>query len=524
MHHERHGTSRPLQRALHRPGDDVGTRRPSPFLPHERAPVTWVVVAPSLTDYVIIGAVAAVATFVVTPIVGAVARARGWMVEPNERSVHTSPMPEVGGVAMLFGFFVALLVALSLGRFDILFEDNSEPIGIALAALVVFATGFFDDIFDMAPPGKVTGVVLAGLVLWWFGATMFYFRVPFFDVIILSSDWTPLVTVLWVLGMTQAINFIDGLDGLAAGIVAIGATAFFLYANKLDDLGLLAEQNLGPLIAIITAGISLGFLPHNFNPARIFMGDSGAFLLGLLLAVSTSVVGGRADPNAQGFVGQTFFFFAPLAIPLLILGVPILDTLFAIVRRASKRQALDVADKGHLHHRLMNLGHGHRRSVLILWTWTALLSGFVLYPVLTGENPSYLSFGVGALGIVLYTVLHPSVRRKRAIAVEAALNRPASEQLDPSRPERREADEAHDEAHDDDGDDDGDEAENGIAGDADGAGDRADPGDDGAGDPDDAVVEQAGGAPPADGTARRRPADDVLPASSAAVSSRSRKP
>jgi len=281
--------------------------------------------------------------------------------------------------------------------------------------------------------------VMAGIVLSYFGATMFYFRVPFFDVVILSSDWQALVTVLWLLIMTQAINLIDGLDGLAAGIVAIAATSFFLYANKLNDLELLSNRNLGPLIAIITAGVCVGFLPYNFNPARIFMGDSGAYLLGMLLAVSTSVVGGRADPNTQDFVGQTFFFFAPLAIPLLILGVPILDTGFAIVRRLSKRQAIDVADKGHLHHRLMNLGHGHRRSVLILWAWTTLLSAFVLYPVLSDENPSYLSFGIGALGIVLYTVMHPSVRRKRAVAVEAALDRPASEQIDPSRPERREA-------------------------------------------------------------------------------------
>ena len=142
------------------------------------------------------------------------------------------------------------------------------------------------------------------------------------------------------------------------------------------------------------------------------MGDSGALLLGLLMAVSTSVVGGRADTD-QRFIGQTFFFLAPLVFPLFILGVPILDPLFAIIRRATKRQALDVADKGHLHHRLMNLGHGHRRSVLILWAWTALLSAFVLYPVLSGENPAYLPFGVIALGIVLFTVLHPSVRQAR---------------------------------------------------------------------------------------------------------------
>ena len=131
--------------------------------------------------------------------------------------------------------------------------------------------------------------------------------------------------MLWLLGMTQAINLIDGLDGLAAGIVAIGAGAFFLYAQRLTDLDLLTQPNLGPLMAIIAVGLCVGFLPHNFNPARIFMGDSGALLLGLLMAVSTSVVGGRADPTSQAFIGQTFFFLAPLVIPLLILGVPILD-------------------------------------------------------------------------------------------------------------------------------------------------------------------------------------------------------
>jgi UDP-GlcNAc:undecaprenyl-phosphate GlcNAc-1-phosphate transferase len=393
---------------------------------------------PGLGDFLVIGAVAAGVTAVATPIVREVARRRGWVVAPTARSVHTSPIPHVGGIAMLIGFLVAFLVAWGRGEFSVIFNDNSEPKGVLIAALIVFATGFLDDIRDMAPPGKVTGVVLAGVALWYFGVTMFNFRLPFLDVVILSGDWQAVVTVLWLLGMTQAINLIDGLDGLAAGIVAIGSVAFFLYAHKLGDLGLLSEGNLGPLVAIIAAGVCIGFLPYNFNPARIFMGDSGAFLLGAMMAVSTSVVGGRADPNTQAHLGATFFFFAPLAIPLLILGVPILDTLFAIVRRLSKRQPFDVADKGHLHHRLMNLGHGHRRSVLILWAWTALLSGFVLYPVLADQNPTYLTFGIAALGIVLYTVLHPSVRRKHALAIEAALDRPASEQIDPSRPERRE--------------------------------------------------------------------------------------
>jgi UDP-GlcNAc:undecaprenyl-phosphate GlcNAc-1-phosphate transferase len=214
--------------------------------------------------------------------------------------------------------------------------------------------------------------------------------------------------------MTQAINLIDGLDGLAAGIVGIGAAAFFLYSQTLSDRGLLTPPNIGPLVAIITVGICVGFLPHNFNPARIFMGDGGALLLGLLLAVSTSVVGGRADPTASAIAGQAYFFLAPLVIPVVILGVPILDTMWAILRRARRGQGLATADKGHLHHRLMEMGHGQRRSVLILWLWTALLSAFVLYPVITDSGLAYVPIGAAMLGLALYTVLHPQIRRHRS--------------------------------------------------------------------------------------------------------------
>ena len=367
---------------------------------------------PSTGEYLIIGAVAGVATFLVTPLVAALARWRGWLYEPNDRTVHTQPIPAFGGLAMYVGFLVALATARAMDAFDPLFARNSEPRGVLLAATIIVAVGLFDDIRGLSAPAKVTGTVVAGLALVWLGVTMYYFRLPFLGVFVLSDDWIPLITVLWLLGMTQAINLIDGLDGLAAGIVAIGAGAFFLYSQRLSTLELLREPNIGPLMAIVAVGLCVGFLPHNFNPARIFMGDSGALLLGLLMAVSTSVVGGRADTD-QRFIGQTFFFLAPLVLPLFILGVPVLDLLFAIIRRATRRQALDVADKGHLHHRLMNLGHGHRRSVLILWTWTVVLAAFVLYPVLSGENPTYLPFGMMAIGIVLYTVLHPSVRKHR---------------------------------------------------------------------------------------------------------------
>jgi UDP-GlcNAc:undecaprenyl-phosphate GlcNAc-1-phosphate transferase len=369
---------------------------------------------PDTAGYLFIGVIAAVVTFVSTPFVVKLATRMNWVVEPDERRVHKVPTPDVGGIAMFLGFIVALAIAWKMGRFSPVFDNNSEPLGVLLAAIVIFSTGLFDDIREISSPAKVTGTVIAGLVLVYFGATMFYFRVPFLDVFVLSNDWIPLITILWLMGMSQAVNLIDGLDGLAAGIVAIAAASFFLYSRRLDDLGALAQPNMGPLIAIIALGVCLGFLPHNFNPAKIFMGDSGALFLGLLMAVSTSVVGGRADPNSQTYTpGQTYFFLAPLFIPLFILGVPILDTLFAIIRRAVKRQGVATADKGHLHHRLMNLGHGQRRSVLILWLWTTILSGFVLYPIFTKAQTALIPIGTAAIALSLYTVLHPEVRRVR---------------------------------------------------------------------------------------------------------------
>jgi UDP-GlcNAc:undecaprenyl-phosphate GlcNAc-1-phosphate transferase len=367
---------------------------------------------PDLAGYAFVGFVAALVTAVTTPVVRWVALRQGWVVEPDDRRVHARPTPAIGGVAMFLGLLAAMAVAWKMDRFTTLFAGNSEPLGVVLGAAVIFLVGLWDDLRPTSAPAKVTGIVVAGAVLAWFGVTMFYFRVPFAGVVSVGADWAPLVTVIWLLLMANAVNLIDGLDGLAAGIVAIASGTFFLYSQQLSGAGRLEQPNIGPLLAIITLGVCVGFLPHNFNPARIFMGDGGALLLGLLMAASTSVVGGRADPN-QAYSGQTYFFLAPLVIPLVILGVPILDTTFALVRRAAGRSRVTMADKNHLHHRLMRLGHGQRRSVLILWLWTALLSGLVLYPTYTGEGDAFVPLGVAALALILYTVLHPEVRRTR---------------------------------------------------------------------------------------------------------------
>jgi UDP-GlcNAc:undecaprenyl-phosphate/decaprenyl-phosphate GlcNAc-1-phosphate transferase len=172
------------------------------------------------------------------------------------------------------------------------------------------------------------------------------------------------------------------------------------------------------VVAVIVLGMCVGFLPYNVHPARIFMGDCGALLLGGLMAICTALVGGRVSPSegtsGAGAQGQTFFFFAPLLIPLVILGVPLFDVAFAIVRRTTRRQGITGADKGHLHHRLMRLGHGHRRSVFILWLWTAILSGVVLVPIYSKSKRAngIVIFAILALGLALYTILHPEVRRR----------------------------------------------------------------------------------------------------------------
>ena len=313
---------------------------------------------------------------------------------------------------MVFGLLAALLTAWQMSEFDAVFASGTELLGVAFAAVWIFGVGVYDDLRDISAPAKIAGMVVAASILSFAGVSLLFFRVPFFELVTLSSDWSALLTVIWVVGMANAVNLIDGLDGLAAGIVAIASATFFLYALRLGDAEIIFTGNPGALIAIITLGLVVGFLPHNVHPAKIFMGDGGALLLGLLMAASTMSVGGR---TSAGFYGQSYFFFAPIFIPLVILAVPFVDVLFAIIRRTVSGQGVASADLGHLHHRLVRLGHGHRRSVVIMWLWTALLSGFVLYPTYTGEGDAIVPLGIGALGLLLFTVFHPSGRTRKAV-------------------------------------------------------------------------------------------------------------
>lgn len=332
---------------------------------------------------------------------------------PDSERVHTAPTPTAGGSAMFIGLLIAIAVARLLPGpgFQSVFSVAAAPIGVLCAAGAMFLVGFIDDVREVSAPAKVAGQVLAAMILYFAGVTMLHFKVPFAGYLILSPSILPLVTALWVVGIANAVNLMDGLDGLAAGVVAIASGALCVYGLRLENLGLLQPGNIGPLVASATCGLCIGFLPHNFHRAKIFMGDTGAMVLGLLMAASSMVIGGGASPAW----GQTYFFFVPLLVPFVILGVPILDTLFAIVRRTVRLRGVSVRDLEHLHHRLIRLGHGHRRAVLVLWTWTFLLSGLVLYPAFLSTSRAdwgvAIPIGFLVLGVGLFTWFRPGGQR-----------------------------------------------------------------------------------------------------------------
>lgn len=377
-----------------------------------------------MLGYSIVGLVGALTTFLSAFLFRRIAPRIGAMSLPGPRSVHTYPTPSLGGAAMFVGFLAALATASQLHQFHEMFDSSSEPIGLVLAAGVMFAVGAVDDLREVSPPAKVAGQVLSASMLSLFGVAMLYFRVPFasYDYIVLSPDMAALVTIATVVVLANAVNLIDGLDGLAAGIVIIAGAALFLYSDRLFKAGLVDGSNIGPLVAVIAVAICVGFLPHNFNPAKIFMGDAGAMFLGLLLAVTTITVGGR---TADQFSGQTYFFFAPLLIPIVILAVPLIDTGFSFARRILHRQSISTADREHLHHRLMRLGHGPRRAVVILWLWTGLASAAALIPTFTNRGNALVPIALAGLALLLFTYFHPGVRLRRdeeaavARAVEA---------------------------------------------------------------------------------------------------------
>lgn len=365
----------------------------------------------NIAAYIAVAVVGAVITLVANRPARAISLQVGYTALPGDRKVHHNITPYGGGGAMLVGFCVALLVAFLIPVLRSVIVSSHEMLGVLLATGVIFVVGVLDDFRDMSAPAKVAGQFLAASILYFSGATMYQLKLPFAGFIVLGPSILPIITAVWVFALCNAINLIDGLDGLAAGIVAIASGTLCVYGLRLEDLGLLPVTNVGPLIAALTCGICIGFLRDNFHPAKLFMGDAGALMLGLLMSASTMVIGGRTPPTS----GVTFFFFAPLLIPVFILGVPLVDAVWAFIRRTASGQGFHTPDKDHIHHRLMRLGHGHRRTVIILWAWTALLCGFVLLPLFDTRANVFIPLGVAVLVIALFTWLSPLRWRLRRL-------------------------------------------------------------------------------------------------------------
>jgi UDP-GlcNAc:undecaprenyl-phosphate GlcNAc-1-phosphate transferase len=362
----------------------------------------------NIAAYVVVLVVGAIVTLVANKPARIISLKVGYCAQPDERKVHQKVTPYGGGAAMFVGFCLALLVAFAIPSLRAVITSSHEMLGVLVAAGVIFVVGVIDDFREMSAPAKVAGEFLAASVLYLSGCTMYQLKLPFAGFIVLAPSILPVITAIWVFALCNAVNLIDGLDGLAGGIVAIASGTLCVYGLRLENLGLLPTTNVGPLIAALTCGISLGFLRDNFHPAKLFMGDAGALMLGLLMSASTMVIGGRTPPAS----GQTFFFFAPLLIPVFILGVPLLDAVWAFIRRTASGQGFNTPDKNHIHHRLMRLGHGHRRTVIILWLWTALLCGFVLAPIFDARVNVFIPLGVALLVIGLVTWFSPLLRHR----------------------------------------------------------------------------------------------------------------
>ncbi len=373
---------------------------------------------PSVGWYCLVGVIAMVVTAAATMPAAKIATIVGYVDVPKDRKVHLNATPYGGGAAMFAGVCVAMAVGSRIPALSSMFHASSEAFGVVVAAAAIFVVGLVDDLRDMSAPAKMAGQVLAASILYFAGATMTQFHVPLTQQFLeLSPQLQPLIAALWVIALTNAVNLIDGLDGLAAGIVAIGAAALAIYGILLEQQGFLPQPNIGPLIAVVACGVCLGFLPFNFHPAKIFMGDAGALLLGLLMSAATMEIGGREIPAAA----STYFFFAPLFLPFFILGIPLLDMAFAVVRRTAKGTGFHTADKDHIHHRLLRLGHGHRRAVLTLWVWTALLSSLVLLPLFSAAFNPFIPFAAIVAGIGLVLLFFPNAltsRRGTAAAEE----------------------------------------------------------------------------------------------------------
>ena len=375
-----------------------------------------------MREYFVVFLVAAAVTYLLTVVAREIAQRTGAIANVRDRDVHAEPTPYLGGIAMLGGLVAAYLVARELPflstSLPFVFEDARSVI---VAGALVCGVGVLDDVFDLDALTKFGGQVLAVGLLVYSGIQYRYFFTSTDGwQFVLDRNQAALLTALIVVATVNAVNFVDGLDGLAAGVVGISAIAFFVFCYQLTVLNDVSRATTGALLSAALAGACAGFLIHNFHPARVFMGDSGSMLIGLVLSATAITVTTQfsAEDLAQGAEGgraSLLPIFLPLALPILILVVPLADLVLAVVRRTRAGRSPFAPDKQHLHHRLLEIGHSHRRAVLIMWLWAGLIAfGTVLASLYTGPRV-WVGVGLMAAVTLALTFVLPVLHRPQAL-------------------------------------------------------------------------------------------------------------
>lgn len=330
-----------------------------------------------IREYLLVALTTAVLTFLLTGLIRRLAIRWGAVAHPRQRDVHTVPIPRLGGLAMYLGVCGGMLLAHQLPVLRRAFEYTFDPVAVLIGGGVIVLIGMLDDRYELDSATKLAGQTTCAGILVLFGLQWILFWVPWGgdgasgSILVLDQNQGALLTVLLVVTMVNAMNFVDGLDGLAAGIGLISASAMLAFSLKLlQDSGGDVNNYAPAMIAATLAGACLGFLPHNFQPAKIFMGDSGSMLVGLMMAAASTSASGRVTPDGSA----TIALLSPLLVVAAVLFVPLLDLLMAVIRRTRKGLSPFHADKMHLHHRLLEIGHSQRRAVLLIYLWAAVLA------------------------------------------------------------------------------------------------------------------------------------------------------
>lgn len=355
-----------------------------------------------MRSYLLLLVIAATVTYLATPAVRRLALAIGAYTEVRDRDVHSVPKPRLGGLAMLIGMAAAMVVG---SQIPFLYPVLSGPMPWAVLASATGVTlvGAADDIWGLDAITRMAVQILAGLVLAWQGVQLM--SLPINGLTVGSGGVFLALTVVAVVATVNAMNFIDGLDGLLAGVMAIAGSAYCIYTYKLTTIVSPTNySSLATVLAAVTVGVCLGFLPHNLNPSLIFMGDSGAYLIGVMTASSAIIVTGQVDPTIFS-TSNLLPIYAPLLIPLAVLVIPFLDLVLAVLRRVRKGRSPFSADRGHLHHKLLDLGHSHRNAVFVMYSWSAWFAyGAILFALVDGPwvVPVLVATFVAALTLTLW--------------------------------------------------------------------------------------------------------------------------